>query len=237
MGLRLERFASGSEWLAHAFENWAHRLRAQPALRMGLSVGLWPGRLYAAMAAACRAGRVSFAEAEVFALEEYGGLDPDDPGRCAAFLERFLIRHVDLSQERFHVPAVDAADCTAAAGAYDALLADGLDWALVPVGGDGRVGWHGPDRKSPAGTSRLALPPSMIDTVSLAVPHDRFPTWGLAVGWESLRRTRELWLLAVAEAARELEVHWERAGGPPPDTPLAGLADHPEARLVLLPAA
>ncbi|RME92449.1 MAG: hypothetical protein D6766_09995, partial [Verrucomicrobia bacterium] len=196
MGLRLERFASGAEWLRRAADDWARRLAACPTLRMGVSVGLWPGRLYAAMTAACRAGRVSFARAEVFLLEEYGGLDRDDPGRGAAFMDRFLLRHVDLPPDRFHVPDVDNADAAAAAADYDARLAGGLDWALAPVGGDGRVGWHAPGRRPPADTSRLAVPPSMIAEVTAAVPHDRFPTWGLAVGWETFRRAKELWLLA-----------------------------------------
>ena len=42
------------------------------------------------------AGLVSFERASVFALDEFGGIAPDDPGSTRQMLQRQLIDGVDL---------------------------------------------------------------------------------------------------------------------------------------------
>ena len=63
---------------------------------MCLPSGKTPVNIYAEMSRSVRAGLVSFARASVFALDEFGGIAPDDPGSTRQMLQRQLIDGVDL---------------------------------------------------------------------------------------------------------------------------------------------
>src|SRR5207302_900865 len=108
--MNLLRFDSEGAWVAGVASLWRDRLRTNPRLRMCLPSGNTPIRIYAAMAESVKRGLVSFRNAEIFALDDYGGLAPDDEGKCVNILRRFLIDHVDLPNEQFHFIATDAPD-------------------------------------------------------------------------------------------------------------------------------
>ena len=80
-------------WAACVASLWRDRLQSNPRLRLCLPAGHTPVRVFAAMTKAVEEHRVTFRDAEVFALDEYGGLPPQDPGRCANQLRRYLVDH------------------------------------------------------------------------------------------------------------------------------------------------
>ena len=47
---------------------------------------------------------------EQVALDEYGGLAPDDPGRCRNMLQRYLLDRIDLPHDRFHFINTETSD-------------------------------------------------------------------------------------------------------------------------------
>lgn len=96
------RFDSEEAWANCIASLWRDRLRTNPRLRICLPSGHTPIKSFEAMARSVANGWISFREAEIFALDDYGGLAPDDPGRCRNMLQRFLVDHIDLPQERFH---------------------------------------------------------------------------------------------------------------------------------------
>ena len=66
------------------------------------------------MARSARAGLVSFERATVFALDEFGGLAADDPGRTRHTLQRQLIAALDPPPAAFHFLDPDSPDIDAA---------------------------------------------------------------------------------------------------------------------------
>lgn len=121
-------------------------LRAEPRAVLGFATGNTPIGLYRTLAADRAAGRVSLALASSFNLDEYVGLDPEDPRRFGAWMREQLFRHVDLPLARARFPDVDAVDLDAAARAYEAALASagGLDWLVLGIGRNGHVGFNEP---------------------------------------------------------------------------------------------
>jgi glucosamine-6-phosphate deaminase len=74
---------------------------------------------------------------QLFLLDEFGGLDPGDPARCANMLQR------DLPNVPFLGPDVDDPDPEAAAAVYARKIADGgLDLAVVGLGVNGHIGMN-----------------------------------------------------------------------------------------------
>jgi 6-phosphogluconolactonase/glucosamine-6-phosphate isomerase/deaminase len=95
------KFDSETAWVDAVASLWRDRLRLKPDLRMCLPSGHTPNPIFAAMIKSVAAGQVSFRDAEVFALDEYGGLHPSDPGKCVNMLRHYLLDHVDLPRTAF----------------------------------------------------------------------------------------------------------------------------------------
>ena len=90
------RFDSEAAW-THAISSlWRDRLRLKPDLKMCLPSGTTPVDVYAEMSHSAHNCHVSFGRASIFALDEFGGLAVDDPGRTSHTLQRQLIAALDL---------------------------------------------------------------------------------------------------------------------------------------------
>lgn len=121
-------------------------LRRKPNAVLGLATGSSPLATYAELVARHRAGRVSFAEASGFLLDEYIGLPVGHPQSYRSFIERHFTGLVDFAPSAVHSPDGSAADIPAVCVAYEAAIraADGIDLQLVGIGGDGHVGFNEP---------------------------------------------------------------------------------------------
>ena len=100
--MMIARFPTIDEWADHVADQFVALLNAKPNARLCLPTGNTPLPVYERVAAAVRDGRVSFCKAEVFLLDEFGGVPEDAAGRCDVMLRRGLIDHVDLPEDRYH---------------------------------------------------------------------------------------------------------------------------------------
>ena len=125
------RFDTESAWIGAVCSLWRDRLRTKPDLKICLPSGTTPAGIYAEMSRSARAGLVSFARARVFALDEFGGLAPDDPGRTRHTLQHQLLDAVDLPPAAFHFLDPDGPDTARHCREYDAAIGDGFDLMLL----------------------------------------------------------------------------------------------------------
>src|SRR4051812_28224742 len=132
--MNLFKFDSDAAWVSGIASFWRDRLRTYPKLRMCLPSGHTPNPVYAEMAKAVAAGQVSFKHAEILALDEFGGLAPDDEGLCANMLQRYLLKHIDLPPQNFHRIDPNKKNI---AQEYDRIIGDGFDLSLLGVGLNG----------------------------------------------------------------------------------------------------
>ncbi|PYJ86105.1 MAG: hypothetical protein DME22_06565 [Verrucomicrobia bacterium] len=194
--MNLLRFDSEGAWVAGVASLWRDRLRTNPRLRMCLPSGNTPIRIYAAMAESVKRGLVSFRNAEIFALDDYGGLAPDDEGKCANILRRFLIDHVDLPNDQFHFIATDEPDQARVCRDYDRRIGDGFDLTLLGIGLNGHLGLNEPGSAPDSATRRVEMHASSIEASTDYLKHSNRPTWGVTVGLKQLLASKEIWLLA-----------------------------------------
>lgn len=156
------------------------------------------------MAEAVRQGHVSFREAVIFTLDEFGGLEPDDPGRCKNMLLRDLVSHCDLPKGNFHCLQPDAADLEAECRAFDCAMDPQLDLVVLGIGLNGHLGMNEPGSTLASPTRRTELHKSTIASSARYVTHQRLPEWGLTVGMKQIFAAKEVWLLATGEAKAEI---------------------------------
>lgn len=215
MSLRLE---------INADEEWAGEVAArltewlQPGRRICVATGNTVTPVYRIID--------DMADAEIFLLDEFGGLPPNDPGRCRSMIQRDLLDHAQ-GAAAINVPDVDAADPKRAASAYGSLLADGgIDLAVVGLGANGHIGMNEPGSTSEDATRVVTLE----DTTSRnATNYGTMtpPTWGITVGISELMEADEVWLLVTGSHKTDiLDRVFARPIGP--DLPATFLRDHPQ---------
>ena len=223
--MNLFKFDSESSWVDGVAGLWRDRLRSNPKLRMCLPSGHTPNPIFAAMGKAVAAGQVSFKQAEIFALDEFGGLAPDDEGLCANMLQWYLLKDIDLAPKNFHRIDPDAKNVAAE---YDRIIGDGFDLTLLGIGLNGHLGMNEPGSPIDGTTRRVELHPTTVASSAKYLTHKNLPTWGVAVGLKHLLGSKEVWLLANGQ--KKAEIIQRAAKGPiGPDVPASLLRNHPNA--------
>jgi glucosamine-6-phosphate deaminase len=228
--MNLLRFDSESAWVAGVCSFWRDRLRSNPQLKMCLPSGLTPVPVFEEMVRSVGAGAISFARTSVFALDEFGGLAPDDPGRTANMLRDQLISRVDLPASAFHWLDPDTADPARHCQQYDDEIGEGFDLVLLGIGLNGHLGMNEPGSTLSSPTRRVELHDSTIASSARYFTHPHVPRWGLTVGLGRILSSREIWLLATGSGKADII---ERAvhGDPTTEIPASLLQRHSNCSL------
>jgi 6-phosphogluconolactonase/glucosamine-6-phosphate isomerase/deaminase len=213
-------------WVEGVASFWRDRLRANPRLKMCLPSGHTPNKIYAAMGRAVAEGKVSFAEAEIFALDDFGGLAAEDPGRCANMLRRYLLDFIDLREERFHPIDTTSPNLEQVCRDYEATIGTGFDLTLLGLGLNGHLGLNEPGSAPDSLTRRVEMHPTTISASSSYLTHAQLPTWGVAVGLKQLLASKEVWLLANGPAKAAI-VHGALTSPIDASLPASFLCKHP----------
>jgi glucosamine-6-phosphate deaminase len=223
-------------WVSTVAARFVEYLAAHPQAKLCLATGLTPLPVYARIADSVSAGLASFTEAEVFLLDEFGGVAPDAEGRCDAMLRRGLLNHVDLLAARYHRPVPEAPDLETMCRAFDATIAGSLDLALLGLGTNGHIGMNEPGSSPDSRTRRVDLDPETIKASARYFGSGPLPTWGVTIGLGPLLASRTVWLLATGE--RKAEIVRAIVEEPPTtDRPASLLRAHPDCWLFVDAAA
>ena len=236
--MNLLQFDSEDAWVNGVASLWRDRLRLNPRLRMCLPSGHTPNKIYEAMGRSVTRGQVSFRDAEIFALDDFGGLALDDPGRCRNMLQHHLLDHIDLPRERFHYLGTEAGNLERVCRDYDTLIENrgGFDLTLLGIGLNGHLGLNEPGSSVDSTTRRVQMAETTVKSSAGYLAHSSLPTWGVSVGLKQLLGSREVWLLANGRKKADIITRTAR-GVITPDVPASLLRSHPNAWLVIDAAA
>lgn len=207
---------------------------------VGLATGRSPVPIYRELIERHRSGRVSFARARVFLLDEYVGLDIDHPQSCRSVIRRELIDHVDLPAGALFVPECAPADLATAGETYDRLIADagGIDLQLLGIGGNGHIGFNEPPSSLASRTrlTTLAATTRRDNASSFDDAPDQVPRQGVTQGVGTILEARHIVLIATGEAKSEPIAR--AVEGPVTATvPASALQLHPRATVIIDEAA
>lgn len=190
---------SASHIAAHIVANL---VRSKPACVLGLATGSTPLRLYQELVRMHREDGLDFSQVTTFNLDEYVGLPAEHPQSYHAFMDEHLFRHVNISQERIHIPDGMAADVPAECEAYEAAIraAGGIDLQILGIGSDGHIGFN---ERSSSLASR-----TRIKTLTARTREDNSRFFGrpedvplhvITMGVGTIMETRQVLLLAFGE--------------------------------------
>jgi glucosamine-6-phosphate deaminase len=210
-------------------------LKAKPDCTLGLATGSTPIGLYAELVKDCAAGKISFAAAQSFNLDEYRGLAPDHVQSYRYFMQDNLFDHVDIDVARTHVPDGANPDAEAACKAYEQAIADagGIDIQLLGLGHNGHIGFNEPCDEFPKETHVVALTESTINANSrLFDSIDEVPREAYTMGIGTIMAARKI--LVVANGEGKAKIVRDAFFGPvTPQVPASVLQFHPDVTVIV----
>jgi len=202
---------------------------------LGLPTGSTPLGVYRRLIADNKAGKVSFANAITFNMDEYVGLAPDHPQSYRRFMNDNFFSAVDIKMENTHILHGLAADEEAECAAYEQAIkaAGGIELFMGGIGNNGHIAFNEPGSSL---ASRTRVMPLATDT---RVVNARFfegdpqkvPEKAFTVGIGTIMDAREVMIIVSGrQKARALQAavegavsHW---------CPLSCLQMHPQAIIV-----
>jgi glucosamine-6-phosphate deaminase len=214
-------------------------LADRPESRLGLATGSSPLGVYRRLIERHRAGKVSFATAQAFLLDEYVGLPAEHPQRYRSVIHEVFEQYVDFAPDAVRAPDGNAADVPAECARYEAAIAraGGVDVQLLGIGTDGHVGFNEPGSSLSSRTRVKTLTDqTRADNARFFASRDDVPRHVLTQGLGTISDARHL--LLVATGARKAAAVQAMAEGPVSALcPASVLQLHPHVTVLLDDAA
>lgn len=215
-------------------------LRDRADAVLGLATGSSPLPTYDELARRCASGRVSFARARAYTLDEYVGLSAEHPASYHRVIHEELVDRVDFAPGAVAGPRGDAVDVQAACREYDAAIRDagGIDLQILGIGTDGHVAFNEPGSSLASRTRIKTLTEQTRDDNARFFDGDRsaVPRHCITQGLGTVMEARHLILVATGAGKAEA-VHQMVEGAVSARWPASVLQLHPQVTVLVDEAA
>lgn len=174
---------------------------------LGLATGNTPQLLYRELVQLYLQGKISFAQAHFFALDEYVGLIPGHPASYHTYIREHLTSKIDVPPVHVEIPHGAAADLRHEALRYEQAIRDagGIDIQILGVGTDGHIGFNEP---SSSLSSRTRVKTLSDRTIRDNTPHfpagERVPEHVITMGIGTILDARTIYLLAFGKQKADI---------------------------------
>lgn len=174
---------------------------------LGLATGGTPLAMYRRLVADYEQGRVSFAKATTFNLDEYVGLGADDPQSYRYYMNRELFDKTDILHSNTHLPVcADGDDPDSVGPVYEAAIraAGGIDLQILGIGRNGHIGFNEPTSSLRSRTRVKTLTRETLESNSRYFDDPaRQPKIAITMGIATIQEAAAVLLLATGEAKAE----------------------------------
>lgn len=182
-----------------------------------------------------REGKFTFKDVTTFNLDEYYGLDRENPQSYYFYMMEHLFKHVDIDENNINIPNGRAENIEKECIEYEEKIekAGGIDLQILGIGKNGHIGFNEPDVKFEAKTHLVRLDEDTIKANSRFFNSiDEVPTKAISMGIKTIMHARKIVLLASGK--QKAEIIEKMVNGPiTPDVPASILQLHPDVTLIL----
>lgn len=206
---------------------------------LGLATGSTPIGTYRALVELYREGIVDFSKVTTFNLDEYYGLQADNPQSYRYFMDENLFSKVNVPAEAIHIPNGSAEDVQVECRNYEASIsaAGGIDFQLLGIGKNGHIGFNEPDVTFEAQTHLVELDEETIKSNARFFERiEQVPKQAISMGIKTIMQSRHILLLATGTEKAET-IHQMVRGKITPSCPASILQLHPNVTVLLDEAA
>jgi glucosamine-6-phosphate deaminase len=212
----------------------AAQLIANPKSVLGLATGSSPIGTYQTLIEWYRQGYLDFSNVHAVNLDEYKGLNSQNPQSYAFFMKENLFAHVNINDENTHIPDGLALDVEAECIRYDCVIEKlgGIDLQLLGIGHNGHIGFNEPAESFATDTHCISLSGSTIEANSRLFEHiEEVPRFAYTMGIRPIMMAKKI--LIIASGSGKAEILRDAVCGPvTPAVPASILQLHPDVTLV-----
>lgn len=197
---------NADEMSAMAAEIVAEVLTVRPSAPISLPTGSTPVGMFEKLIEGSRSGALDLTRFQLFCLDEYLGVTPDNPNTLTAWLKRTLIEPAGIPMGNVHTLPVNEDDPAAAARRYDQSItdADNLALAVLGIGNNGHIAYNEPGSDADSRTRVLDLAQESIDQAAGYFDGASVPTKAMTVGVGTLLESDRIVLIAAGKGKAEI---------------------------------
>ncbi len=209
---------------------------------LGLATGSSPVALYKEMIADHKAGNFSYKDITTFNLDEYVNIDKNHPESYYSFMHNNLFNHIDINEERIHIPAPytndDAKLAKIVKGYNDELEAASVDVQILGVGSNGHIAFNEPGTAFDSTVHIVNLKENTIKDNSRFFDFDmeKVPKRAMTMGIKNILQAKNIIFLAFGANKRDA-VAKLLAGKEDVNYPCTSLINHPHVYVIVDKAA
>lgn len=201
---------------------------------LGLATGSSPEGLYAEMVKDHKENGTSYKDVKTYNLDEYVGIDRNDPQSYYTFMNEHLFKDIDIDPANTHVPYGSTAED---AKAYDDEV-KGVDVQLLGIGRNGHIGFNEPGTPFDERTHIVELTESTRDANKRFFDDDinKVPTHAITQGIGTVMDAKKILLVANGDSKADA-VKAMVEGPVDPACPASVLQNHPDVIVIVDEAA
>ena len=177
----------------------ASQVILKPNSVLGLATGDTPLGMYKELIKLYNQKEVDFKEVRTFNLDEYYGLNRENPQSYYSYMINNLFNNINISRENINVPSGMAKDIDAACLEYENKIkeAGGIDMQVLGIGGNGHIGFNEPDVNFEAETHLVNLDEQTIEANSRFFESiEDVPVKAISMGIKTIMSSKKIILLA-----------------------------------------
>lgn len=174
-------------------------ISTKPNAVLGLASGSTPLGLYAELVRLHRAEGLDFSQVTTFNLDEYVGLQSDDPHSFHHFMQKHFFQHVNIPSGNIYLPSGTTGNYAACCSWYEERIRErgGIDIQILGIGSDGHIAFNEPGSSLSSRTRLKTLSQRTIqDNARLFERPEDVPVYAITMGVGTILESRHIMLLA-----------------------------------------
>ncbi|WP_102349210.1 glucosamine-6-phosphate deaminase [Bacillus sp. Marseille-P3661] len=168
----------------------------------GLATGSTPEGLYKCLIEKFNQGKVTFKNITTFNLDEYVGLEKDNPNSYHTYMKEKFFKHIDISMDRVHLPNGVAANLQQECSDYEKLIqtAGHIDVQILGLGINGHIGFNEPGTPFSSRTHIVELDESTRQANARFFSSiEQVPVKAITMGIDTIMESKEILLIVSGE--------------------------------------
>ncbi len=205
-------------------------------LVLGLATGSTPLGLYKELIKMHKEEGLDFSKVTTFNLDEYIGIDYQDPNSYHYYMENNLFNHINIDRNNTFIPDANRKDIESYCREYDRLIEEkgGIDLQILGIGINGHIGFNEPDEELNVGTSIVNLTESTIKANSRFFDSiDQVPKKAITMGVGTILKAKKILLLANGKSKHEAIKKLSRNNKITTNFPASLLLIHPNVTIIV----
>jgi len=213
----------------------ASQVMLKPDSVLGLATGDTPLGMYKELVLLYKKSELEFKEVTTFNLDEYYGLNRENPQSYYSYMINNLFNYIDIKKENINVLSGMAKDVDAVCSEYEGKIkeAGGIDMQVLGIGGNGHIGFNEPDVNFEAETHLVNLDEETIEANSRFFDSvEDVPVKALSMGIKTIMNSKKIILLANG-ISKATSIERAIKGKISPNVPASILQLHNDVTIIL----